>query len=375
MKYSSKIGLLVLFIFFNTTANACTIFFYSDGNIILAGNNEDWPEPFTKIWYIPAEEGNYGVVHFGWDGQPQGGMNIKGLFYDFTATPYLKVTKSEGKTFYRGNLIHKMMLECADIDEAIELLNGYNLKFLEKGQLIIGDANGNSAIIEGDSIIYKNGNYQICTNFSQSQNKAGTYPCDRYKKADNMLKNNKIDLDLFRNILIETHNEGKYKTQYSNIYNLKNKIVYLYYFHDYDNFIKIDLKKELQKGKRTLEMHELFPGNMRAENYRNTILEMMEEWKANKNIMSLNPEVYDSYIGKYKFSFDGMPVIISVTRDENKLYYSTSDFGKAELLPESETKFFFVYIDGIWGVEFKNNKVITTSKGYSFAAEKIPNNN
>ena len=374
MKYLININFLILLLFLSTPINACTVLYYSDGNIILVGNNEDWPEPFTKIWYIPGEESKYGVVYFGWDGQPQGGMNAQGLFYDFTATPFLKVTTSEGKPFYEGNLIHKMMQECANIDEAIELLNGYNLKFLERSQLIIGDANGKSAIIEGDSIIYKNGNYQICTNFSQSQYRKEEYPCDRYKKADKMLKNNKVDLDLIRNILNETHNEEKYKTQYSNIYDLKNKIIYLYYFYDYDNPIKIDLQTELQKGKRTIEMHELFPTNTIAENYRKAILEMMEEWKEKKNIISLNPDVYDSYIGKYKILFDGMPVIINVTKDENKLYYSTSEFGKVELLPESKTKFFFVYIDGIWGIEFKDNKVITTSKDYSFAATKILNN-
>ncbi len=302
-------------------------------------------------------------------------MNEKGLFYDFTATPFLEVTKSEGKPFYEGNLIHKMMQECANIDEAIELLSSYSLKFLERSQLIIGDANGKSAIIEGDLIIYKKGIYQICTNFSQSKYQNKAYPCDRYKKVENMLKNNKVDLDLFCNILNETHNEGKYKTQYSNIYDLKNKIIYLYYFHDYDNFIKIDLKMELQKGKRTIEMHKLFPTNTRAENYRKKIFEMMEEWKEKKNIVSLNPDVYNSYIGKYKINFDGMPVIITVTKDKNKLYYSTSEFGKVELIPESKTNFFFVYIDGIWEIEFKDNKVITKSKDYSFAATRISNKN
>ncbi len=59
MKYLINIGFLFLFLFLNTTINACTVFYYSDGNIILAGNNEDWPEPFTKICYIPAKEGKY----------------------------------------------------------------------------------------------------------------------------------------------------------------------------------------------------------------------------------------------------------------------------------------------------------------------------
>ena len=101
MKYLININFLILLLFLSTPINACTVLYYSDGNIILVGNNEDWPEPFTKIWYIPGEESKYGVVYFGWDGQPQGGMNAQGLFYDFTATPFLKVTTSEGKASFK----------------------------------------------------------------------------------------------------------------------------------------------------------------------------------------------------------------------------------------------------------------------------------
>ena len=373
MKYLLIIILSNLLLSLSSTTHACTVFYYSDDNIILAGNNEDWPEPFTKIWYCPAGESKYGVVHFGWDGQPQGGMNENGLFYDLTATPFQKVTNTEGRSFYEGNLIHKIMQDCGNIEETIQLLNNYNLRFLERGQLIIGDANGRSAIIEGDVIIYKKDKFQICTNFLQSVYQNEEFPCTRYKKVQKMLENSEINIALFRDILEETHEEGKYKTQYSNIYDLRNGIIYLYYFHDYTNCIKLDLKEELKKGKRTVEMHKLFPDNKQAESYREDILNKMGEWEKTRNSVTPNKDVFYSYVGKYKIYFDGIPVIISITTEKNKLYYSTTEFGKTELIPESDSNFFFVYIDGIYEIAFKNNQVITRSEKYSFVATKILN--
>jgi len=38
------------------------------GKIVLAGNNEDWKNPMTKIWFIPASNDKYGRVGVGFDG-------------------------------------------------------------------------------------------------------------------------------------------------------------------------------------------------------------------------------------------------------------------------------------------------------------------
>jgi len=48
----------------------------SDGQRVLVGNNEDYNIPHTRVWFIPAENGHYGRVYFGYDNwSPQGGMN------------------------------------------------------------------------------------------------------------------------------------------------------------------------------------------------------------------------------------------------------------------------------------------------------------
>ena len=48
-------------------------------------------------------------------------------------------------------------------------------------------------------------------------------------------------------ILDATHrNTLGARTLYSNIYDLKNAVVYLYYLHDFDNQVVIDLNEELK---------------------------------------------------------------------------------------------------------------------------------
>ena len=32
---------------------------------MLGGNNEDYYNPLTKVWFIPAEAGTFGRVYFG----------------------------------------------------------------------------------------------------------------------------------------------------------------------------------------------------------------------------------------------------------------------------------------------------------------------
>jgi hypothetical protein len=65
---------------------------------------------------------------------------------------------------------------------------------------------------------------------------------------------------LIGTILDATHQEGKYPTQYSQIYDLRSHSFYLFYFHNYEEFIFVDLNKELNKGERFYSIPALFAG-------------------------------------------------------------------------------------------------------------------
>lgn len=74
-----------------------------------------------------------------------------------------------------------------------------------------------------------------------------------------MLENcNEISPYLVGSILTATHQEGRYPTQYSSIYDLKKGIIYMFYYHNFDEFITLNLKEELNKGSCSYDLPKLF---------------------------------------------------------------------------------------------------------------------
>ncbi len=56
----------------------CTIFVLTDGARTLFFNNEDWSNPKTQMWFVPAGEGYFGCAYVGFDDcWAQGGVNTE----------------------------------------------------------------------------------------------------------------------------------------------------------------------------------------------------------------------------------------------------------------------------------------------------------
>lgn len=242
----------------------------TDGDRVLVGNNEDYKIPYTRVWFVPAENGLYGRVYFGYDNwSPQGSMNDQGLFFDGFMTKKQRIKLSKGKPKFPGPMIDTMMAKCANVEDVLDMFSKYNLDWMEKAQIFVVDKSGASAIFEGDEVIRKNVSYQVVTNFRQSKIPKNqrpcswpTYGCSRYKKTEKML----LEIDRptvaqFRDILKATHRSSHNiisTTQYSNIYDLSNGVVYLYYLHDFENEIVFKLSQELKKGRHYFDIPSLF---------------------------------------------------------------------------------------------------------------------
>ena len=253
------LNICILVSLVNLNLYCCTGISAAKGDTVLFGNNEDWQNTHTFYWIEPSQPGKYGGIYFGYnDFYAQGGMNEKGLCFDGFSTPYLKVDHS-GRPSYDKSI----MEECATVAEVVEVFKNYDMSWMSPCQFMYVDKTGASAIFEGDSIVYKEGDYQICTNFYQSNPSLGGYPCWRYNKAKSMFETNfEVSVEFFRSVLKATHQEGNYPTQYSNIYDLKNGIVYLYHFHNFDNAIIIDLAKAMANGATTCSIPDLFVSNV-----------------------------------------------------------------------------------------------------------------
>lgn len=252
------------------TTSACTVFTASNNGVVLFGNNEDWKDPHSRIWFFPPEDGKYGRVYFGWEryGVPEGAVNDQGLAFDALATPSLPVKESAGKEVYSGNLVEKVMQECETVAEVLDIFGQYNLSRYTKAQLFFADRTGDAAIIEGDVIHRKKGGFLAATNFYLSQTAPGVYPCLRYRIATDMLSQpGELSVDLFRRILSAVHMEGQTPTLYSTIYDLRKGLIYLYHYHDFQHVVVFDIRSELAKGWHAVEIASLFPKKYASETF------------------------------------------------------------------------------------------------------------
>jgi hypothetical protein len=249
--------IVILLVFLQTCTFACTIFSANDETMTLAGTNGDYSDPNTYIVFYPAENEKHGRMYTGWQQfWWQTGMNDQGLFYASASTSFLKIQNSTQKPRPARYLMYKCMEECSTVEDVLEVFDQYNLDFLITMQLMISDATGASVVIEGDAIHIKQNFYQVVTNFRLSQTNP-PYPCWRYNTAVAMFENTTtISPEFFTSICDATHQEGA--TQFSAVYNLQQKIIYLYSQYNYNQVKIFNLTKEIQSGYHIYSIQSLF---------------------------------------------------------------------------------------------------------------------
>jgi hypothetical protein len=253
-------GLLVALCAATNPGEACTVFLVARDGAILAGNNEDWVDPDTKVWFVPgAKKKNrttHGRVYFGFgDGWPQGGMNEKGLFFDGLALDGEEDEADPEKRVAAGNIVDRVMANCANVQEALDLLEKYDLGF-GNAQLFFGDASGDAAIVERGATHRKDGDYLVSTNFRLSRKTPEEAGCPRFQAAGNVLAGcGSPTLESARDALAASKQEI---TLYSNVYDLATGDVYVYLDHDFRNVIHFNLAEELARGEKTYDLPDFF---------------------------------------------------------------------------------------------------------------------
>lgn len=141
-----------------------------------------------------------------------------------------------------------------------------------------------------------------------------------------------------------THGESdRGGTQYSNIYDVNRGVIYIYHFHDFENPVIINLAEELKKGKRIIDLPQLFPGNLSAERY----TKLYEHRK--RKVIKPDPRIYQQYVGKYQWS-DGTFTWIKLVNNRLIIVYRHI----YEIFPETETSFFIEEYEA--GVSFVKDK-------------------
>ena len=250
--------------------DSCTIFTVNISDTIYFGNNEDYRLHGTYMWLVPSQEitplfepiTTYGFVAFGFrynndpaDGYAQGGMNDQGLCVDGNGLPAVSMNPHPEREFPYTNILEQTLFECANVSEVIHWYQTHYLGNVWSCQIHYADASGDAVVVsvglDGEfAFTRKNSShYLVSTNFNLANYDNGYYPCSRYSTATSMLASITDEADLTvgacRDILDAVHAEGEYATKYSNIFDLVNLEFHLFYNHNFDKSVSLDLIYEL----------------------------------------------------------------------------------------------------------------------------------
>lgn len=267
MKYLSILTLSILL--FSNSSYACSMYKITRNGKTIVGNNEDWISANTQIWFVPKGNYPYGVMNVGFNNDfPQGAINEAGLMFDGFAMPYLKVENTKGKEKIQiQHLLSLIMHKYSSVKEVKEYLLQIDLSDLAASMLVFVDKSGGYLIVEGDELILGNDSEQSFSNFYPSKNSnPEKVNIDFYQNGLKHLKTSesKADFDYCSSVM---NNFQQEITQYTTIYDLEKCTIRLYHYQNFEEFIELDLAKELNKGEHKLKIPELFPKNTKGYQY------------------------------------------------------------------------------------------------------------
>lgn len=269
------------------TGTSCLNFKIRNDYGVYFGNNEDHAIPQisnTVITFIPngsewydGSTITYGAAILGYSNSSelswfQGGMNEKGLAFDATSVPYTEPNIHSERPQY----LVPEIFSCETIDEVINYKSVHQI-YQQEGsvQSMYLDNKGESVVfnigVDGEFDFFRdNTTFQLASNYYFNDTSRGNPSSDairRYNAAEQKLEdidtNNPIPIEIIADVLDAAHFEGPFvNTLYSNIFDVENGIIYLYYFHQFGEVVVLDLEEELGKGWHSYRICDLFSQNL-----------------------------------------------------------------------------------------------------------------
>jgi choloylglycine hydrolase len=261
--------------------SGCTVFTVSKGDRVFFGGNDDYINPDSYYWVDPGGTQGYGAIWIGTPDNVQQGVNAKGLAYDANGLPRVDVNPHlERRPVLGGYTSYPIQIlrECATVEEVIEWVNTHQWHSFMHDQLHFADATGDAVIIsagaDGEVVFTRKpkvDSYLVSTNFNVANPSNGYYPCWRYETAQDLLSklvNQKGELTYqdATNVLDAVHVEGGASwTIESMVADLPNGIVYLYYFHQFDEPVVLNIAEEIASAPAGKPLSDLFPEEIKQE--------------------------------------------------------------------------------------------------------------
>lgn len=261
-------------------ASACTIFTATqEETVLFAGNEDQGP---NDAYLIVDTSGTHGVVYIGtsWGSSPMiemTGINEQGLSYDLNAMPTETLNPHPERGTPGEWAVTHLIKECATVEEVLGIALTFDWGESMGYQIHFADSTGDAAVIhpgpDGELTYTRKPDgegHLVSTNFNLANLATGDYSCWRYDTASQMLSElasgEPLTVEFMATVLDDTHQEGDISTIYSTVYDLRERILYLYYEHRFDEPVILDIASELEKGDRQVHIDELLQADQEAPN-------------------------------------------------------------------------------------------------------------
>lgn len=263
MKNASILLLAIFFLLTPLVGNSCSMYKITKNGKTIVGNNEDWLSPNSQFWFEVGVADAYGVMYMGLlNNFAQGAINEVGLVFDGFANPELAIENTEGKlNIPIGTAIKNIMQTMSTVEEVKSYIETINLSSLATSQVVFVDKSGTYLIIEGDALIIGEEEEKAFSNFYYSQvSSEEEVEIENFQNGLQFLKTSKGDSSLgyCSDVMKSFSSDALFGTQYTTIYDLETLKVRIYLFHDYSQFVEVDLLSELNKGNHTTMIPDLF---------------------------------------------------------------------------------------------------------------------
>ena len=273
--------LTVLALFLCHCGFACSMYKITLNGKTMVGCNEDAWRLTPHIWFEnPTSNQLYGVAFTGsrFDGAngyaPQSGMNEHGLtfsrlssYMDIDPSSTIKDRKKiSNPTFYLKDILHT----CKTVEEVKEYISKYDHSYFMEDVFIYIDNSGKYLVVEPYTLTVGTNQKYVLSNFCPSiTSETQAQKLERYRNGVDFLSN-KIDTSLtFCAALSDAMHVCRNKigdgTLTTSIWDSKNGLVNLYFYHNYEKTIQFNIKNELAKGNHSIAIQSLFPVNTEFE--------------------------------------------------------------------------------------------------------------
>lgn len=259
------------------TSQACSMYKITVNGKTMVGCNEDAWRTTSRIWFAQAKsDQRFGAAFTGSrevSGQrtaPQSGMNEAGLvfsrlvaYHPTQPNPQAEALPITDEVQYLTNILHR----CATVAEVKAYIERYDYSLFYDHVFIYVDSTGDYLVVEPYQLLLGREAQYVLSNFCPSiTSTEQARKLERYRRGEDYLKTlpATASLDYCRALSDQMHvcrarnGDG---TLLTSIWDVQNKAVNLYFYHNYDSTVQFKLSEALAKGDNGYLIPDLFPPN------------------------------------------------------------------------------------------------------------------